>query len=377
MKKITFHVDSQADLLTKIREAIAGGLQPTLGILFCSVDLGVAATAKALGEFAFPFFACSSCGEIFTDGDKSRALENSAVVALLELPVETFKVKLFDGAGLDSLALGATVGKWGKEVFKNPAFLVAVSGIKRDGEQVVHGLLGEFPEQVPLFGGLAGDDAKFKETFAFTNSQITGDGAVACVLDYDRVSVDGLATSGWVGLGAPKTVTSAEGNVVFSIDGAPALDTYKKYLDIRDVDLPGIGMEYPLQVMRDDGTHVLRAVVGVDYDRHALIFAGAVPQGAQVRFSSSPGFETVDHARRDFETFAKAGGPPPDLLIFFSCIARHAALGPMVEDEIRAAQRIWNAPGLGFFTYGEIGKNLVGRCDFYNETCALVLLRLK
>jgi hypothetical protein len=165
--------------------------------------------------------------------------------------------------------------------------------------------------------------------------------------------------------------------VVFSIDGAPALDTYKKYLDIRDVDLPGIGMEYPLQVLRDDGTHVLRAVVGVDYDRHALIFAGAVPQGAQVKFSSSPGFETVDHARRDFETFAKAGGPPPDLMIFFSCIARHAALGPMVEDEIRSAQRIWNAPGLGFFTYGEIGKNLVGRCDFYNETCALVLLRVK
>jgi len=377
MKNATFHVDSQAELLAKIRAACAGGLKPTLGILFCSVDLGIAETAKALGEFSFPFFACSSCGEIFTDGEKSRALENSAVVALLELPADTFQVKLFDGAGLDSLGLGATVGKWGKSVFKNPAFLVAVSGIKRDGEQVVQGLLGVFPEQVPLFGGLAGDDAKFKETFAFTNGQLTCDGAVACALDYDRVSVDGLATSGWVGLGAPKTVTASEGNVVLTIDGAPALDTYKKYLDIRDVDLPGIGLEYPLQVMRDDGTHVLRAVVGVDYERHALVFAGTVPQGAQVKFSSSPGFETVDHARRDFETFAKAGGPPPDLLIFFSCIARHAALGPMVEDEIRSAQRIWNAPGVGFFTYGEIGKNLVGRCDFYNETCALVLLRVK
>lgn len=377
MKKITFHADSQLELLARIRAACAGGLKPTLGILFCSVDLGVADTAKALAEFPFPFFACSSCGEIFTDAEKSRALENCAVVSLLEMPAGSFQVKLIDGAGLDSSALGAAVGNWGKSVFKNPAFLLAVSGIKRDGEQVVHGLLGEFPEQVPLFGGLAGDDAKFKETFAFTNGNLTSDGAVACVFDAGRVSVEGLATSGWVGLGAPKTVTAAEGNVVFSIDGEPALDIYKKYLDIRDVDLPGIGMEYPLQVMREDGTHVLRAVVGVDYDRHALIFAGAVPQGAQVRFSSSPGFETVDHARRDFETFAKAGGPSPDLLIFFSCIARHAALGPMVEDEIRAAQRIWNAPGLGFFTYGEIGRNLVGRCDFYNETCALVLLRVK
>lgn len=377
MKQSTFPADTQAELLAKIRAALAGGLKPTLGIIFCSVNLGIADTARALGEFGFPIFGCSSCGEIFTEAEISRALENSAVVALLELPADSFQVKLMDGTGLDSFALGAAIGSWGKSVFKNPAFMVVVSGIKRDGEQAVHGLLSEFPAQVPLFGGLAGDDAKFKETFAFTNGHATSDGAVVCVFDNDRVAVEGLATSGWVGLGAPKTVTSSEGNVVFSIDGEPALDIYKKYLNIRDVDLPGIGMEYPLQVMRDDGTHVLRAVVGVDAERHALVFAGAVPQNSQVRFSSSPGFEAVDHARRDFETFAKAGGPAPDLLVFFSCIARHAALGPMVEDEIRAAQRIWNAPGLGFFTYGEIGKNLVGRCDFYNETCALVLLRVK
>ena len=108
MKKITLQADSQAELLSKIRAALAGGLNPTLGILFCSVDLGITDTARALGEFAFPFFACSSCGEIFTEGDQSRALENSAVVALLELPADTFQVKLVDGTGLDSLALGAT-----------------------------------------------------------------------------------------------------------------------------------------------------------------------------------------------------------------------------------------------------------------------------
>jgi hypothetical protein len=120
----------------------------------------------------------------------------------------------------------------------------------------------------------------------------------------------------------------------------------------------------------------LRAVVGVDRAKHALIFAGTVPQGATVRFSSSPGFETIDHARRDFEAFPK-GERPPDLLIMFSCMARHMALGPLVEDEIQAAQRLWQNPAIGFFTYGEIGRNTAGRCDFYNETCALALLRLR
>ena len=371
-----FSAGSSADLLRGVRQAVTDGLQPTLGIVFCSVALDIEATAAALAEFPFPFFACSSCGEIVSDANHSATLEGSAVVALLELPPEVFKVRLFEGEGMDSLALGEAIGTWGKGVFSQPAFLVAISGIKRDGEQVVRGLLAQFPEEVPLFGGLAGDDAEFKDTFAFTNGHATRDGAVVCVLDHERVEVTGLATSGWVALGAPKTVTHSEGNMLLAMDGTPALDVYKKYLDIKDEDLPGIGVEYPLQVMRGDGTHVLRAVVGVDYARRALIFAGTVPQGAQVRFSCSPGFEAIDLARRDFESHPKLAATP-DLTLFFSCMARHLALGPMIEDEIRAAQRVWNVPGIGFFTYGEIGRNQAGCCDFHNETFALAFLWLK
>lgn len=371
-----FSVTTPADLLHEVRQAAADGLKPTLGILYCSVALDIKATAAALAEFSFPFFACSSCGEIISTGKGSAVQEGTAVVALLEMPPEAFQVRLFEGGGMDSQSLGAAVGQWGKSVFARPAFLLSIGGIKRDGEQIVRGLLGQFSEEVPLFGGLAGDDAAFKETYVFTNGRATSDGAVACVLDSSRVELSGLASGGWVALGAPKTVTRSEGNMVLTIDEDPALDVYKKYLDIKDEDLPGIGVEYPLQVIREDGTHVLRAVVGVDHARRALTFAGTVPQGAKVRFSSSPGFEAVDLARRDFEAFPKSP-TPPDVVLYFSCMARHLALGPMVEDEIRAAQRVWNVPGVGFFTYGEIGSSPSSKCDFHNETFALALLRLR
>lgn len=376
MKLKTFSADSAAGLLREVREASAQGLRPNLGLLFCSVALDIPKLAAALAEFPFPFFAASSCGEILAAPPGAAALEGSAVVALLELPPASFQVRLFDGQGLDSLALGAAVGAWGRATFAAPAFLLAVSGLTRDGEQIVHGLQEQFPAEVPLFGGLAGDDARFQETFTFTNGQVARDGAVACVLDAAKVSLTGLATSGWVGLGAPKLVTESAGNVLLTLDGEPALDVYKKYLDVRDEELPGIGVEYPLQVLREDGSHVLRAVVGVDAERRALVFAGSVKQGARVRFSSSPGFETVDFARRDFEAFPKPA-EPPDLMIFFSCMARHLALGPMIQDELRAAQRVWGSPGLGFFTYGEIGASPGGHCDFHNETCALALLKVR
>jgi len=32
-------------------------------------------------------------------------------------------------------------------------------------------------------------------------------------------------------------------------------------------------------------------------------------------------------------------------------------------------------PMVGFYTYGEIGRNAEGATDFHNETCVLVTLR--
>lgn len=376
MRSAMFAATSIEDLLSQARLACAQGLKPTVGVLFASVALDPQRLADALGTLAFPVFGCTSCGEILTGPSGAAIHERSAVLALLEMPVGMFQVRVFDNGGRSSVELGREVGQWGRSVFTRPAFVVCLSGLAQDGEQFVRGVCGECAEEVPLFGGLAGDDGQFRRTHVFSNGRASDQGAVVWVLDHERVDLDGMATSGWVGLGSPKTVTEAAGNVVFSIDGEPALDVYKKYLDIKDEDLPGIGVEFPLQVLRGDGTHVLRAVVGVDWERRSLVFAGTVPPGATVRFSSSPGFETIDHARRDFEAFPK-GGSPPDVLLMFSCMARHLALGPLLEDEIRAAERLWGRPAIGFFTYGEIGRNPAGRCDFYNETCALALLRIR
>jgi hypothetical protein len=49
----------------------------------------------------------------------------------------------------------------------------------------------------------------------------------------------------------------------------------------------------------------------------------------------------------------------------------------MVDEEIAAAQRKWNAPLLGFFTYGEIGRSVTGKCDFFNETFTLAALKIR
>ena len=231
-------------------------------------------------------------------------------------------------------------------------------------------------DDIIMFGGLAGDDAQFKETFVFSADKLENCGAIAMALDLNHYNINGIATSGWVGIGADKLITHSEGNIVYTIDGKPALDVYKEYLNVRDMDLPEIGIEYPLMIKKRGKQNVLRAVINVDREKRSLIFAGSVPNGSIVSFSSSPGFEVIESTKQKVDEFHQKN-PGADVLILFSCMARHSALGPTISEEIEDAWRKWNIPLVGFFTYGEIGNNYSAACDFYNQTFTLVALKGK
>jgi hypothetical protein len=210
----------------------------------------------------------------------------------------------------------------------------------------------------------------------FTHDGVSHDGAAVLIFDAEKVDVAGITSSGWTGIGADMTITSSEGNIVYTINGRPATEVMREYLDVTDNELLPIVISFPLQIRRPDGTEVLRAALAMDAEKGALIFAGSVPEGSLARFSSSFGYQTIEQAMRDMEEF-HAGHPHASQLLLFSCCARYRVAGAMAADEVLAASRLWKAPLTGFFTYGEIGLNRLGTCDFYNETLSLVLISLR
>ena len=113
-----------------------------------------------------------------------------------------------------------------------PALLVLSAGLQADGEAFVHGAIESMGVEFPLFGGLAGDDLKMQGTYAFTETEMTGLGILALAIDSSKIEVNGLAVSGWKGIGTIKTITRAEENVVYMIDDQPALDVYSRYFNI-------------------------------------------------------------------------------------------------------------------------------------------------
>ena len=168
-------------------------------------------------------------------------------------------------------------------------------------------------------------------------------------------------------------ITSSEGNVVHTINNRPPVELFKEYLHVSDGELQDMGISFPLLVVRPDGSEVLRTFLSIDFDTGSLVFAGAMPQGARARFSSSFGHEIIEQSVRDITTW-HSRHPRADLVLLFSCMARHHVSGPMIAEEISTASDLWNAPLIGLFTYGEIGHNISGTCDFYNETLSLVTI---
>jgi hypothetical protein len=370
MKPTVFSVASVEQTEAQIRDVRQNGLAPTLAIVFGSIVHDLKELSAVFAKYDIDVFGASTFGEITND----EVHEGSIVVMLLEISQDIYRLNVVYGEGKASYEVGQCVAEWAKPIYDNPAFMVMSAGLRVDGEQIVNGIIDKMERQVPLFGGFAATDIQHMgETFVFSASQVVANGVVALIFDRNAIELQGIAASGWKGIGTPKTITKAEGNIVYRIDDEPALDVYDKYLNIGDD--ATLAIEYPLLLTRADGSVILRGAFAVNEDK-SIVYLGPIPEGSKVRFSMPPGYEMIDHAIEQMSEFNQQT-PKSDAIVLFSCKARHLALGQMVEDEISAIRKLWNVPLVGFFTFGEIGPVPHGRCDFHNYTLVPVLIQEK
>jgi hypothetical protein len=374
MLKTSGFVVRSADEL-KERMSHEPAFRPTLAFIFSSMKSGIPTLAEVVAPLGIPVFGSSSAGEILAAPHGSPVYEQSAVCCLVDMPQAYFSVKLFDRKDEPAHTFGERIGRWGAEQFKKPAFIISIANLENNGEAIIRAMERVCPKGTLIYGGFAGDTGVPKKTSVFSTSGYSYDGAVVIVFDMMKVTVQGITAMGWMGVGADMVITCSEGSMVYTINGRPALDVLEKYLRVSDKEILPVSINFPLLLKRPDGTELLRTVFAADFEKRSLKFAGDVPQGAKVRFSSSFGRETIDTAIRDLTEYYPRQ-EKADLLLLFSCLARHRAAGPMVDDEIMAAYHLWKCPLVGLFACGEIGPNRYGTCELYNESISLVLIHL-
>ena len=387
MKAKSIKGKSTEAIKSALQQSMADGFKPSLAIVFISIKQDREAICKLLDEKGIQIFGATTSGE-FIDCEVEGG---STAIMLLDMNPAYFKVEFPETSNQNALKDAKKLGVKGKEIFANPSFLITTGGVFIDGEHIIEGIIQGFGKsaspsgnEVTIFGGMAGDDLLAEKPLVFTNGKSMDNAILALIIDEDEVDVKGIATCGWKAVGTSKTVTKSEGNIVYTIDDKPALDVLMKYLGVeveldenKDV-VPFLNSwYYPLQLERDNGDTVIRATRFANRIERSLICTGSVLQGSQIKFSLPPDFDSIETVVAECETIRDDTKQQADALVMFSCVSRHLSFGALIKEEIDQVQKIWNAPLVGFFTYGEYGRSKIGNNEFHNNACCVVALREK
>ena len=355
-------------------------LDPQLVLVFGSVR-----ALRLPGRFAelrsaFPRAAlvgCSTAGEI---SDQGRSEQSCVITAVrfhgeITLQVAEAAVPSMESCRTAGAALGVAL--------KRPdlrAVLLFGKGIGVNGSALLAGLASEVGAQVTISGGLAGDDGAFVETLTLGPSGITPDGLVAVGLGGEGLVLSHGCRGGWTPFGPARKVTRCQENILYELDGEPALNIYKRYLGEHAKDLPHSGLLFPFEILDPERGRLglIRTLLGIDEAEGSLTLAGEIASGGDLRLMHASQDDLVDGA----EVAARLAGSlrsseaDPGLALLVSCVGRHLVMGDAVDDELEVVREVLGK-GMtlaGFYSYGEFAPLAPGDCRLHNQTMAVTCL---
>ncbi|MBS3130886.1 FIST C-terminal domain-containing protein [Candidatus Woesearchaeota archaeon] len=255
--------------------------------------------------------------------------------------------------------------------------MVFSDGLKVNGTSLVNGILEVLPD-VSVTGGLVGDGADFKHTFVGLD-RAPEEGNAVFIGFYGSLKVGYGSLGGWDTFGVERKITKSKGNVLYELDGKPALKLYKDYLGKQAAGLPGTGLLFPLSLKlkaKNGEAEVVRTILGVDEKGQSLTFAGDMPEGTIATLMKANFDRLIDGAGGAASMSIKSG--KAQLAVLISCIGRKLVLKERVEEEIEAVRNVLGekAAITGFYSYGEICPTAPSekQCQLHNQTMTITVL---
>lgn len=350
---------------------------PTLALVFGHADT-LADTTEMLRDLMlqYPYgvmIGCSTAGQIRGDELTDEGLVVS-VTTFATTRLSYAAIELADTAGSRDAGRQLATRLADRDL---RGLLVLSDGSQVNGTELAAGIAEVLPD-TPVSGGLAGDADRFGTTYVLVDGQPRAGWVTAVGFSGTDVELGFGSRGGWDIFGPERQVTRSEGNVLYEIDGRPALALYKEYLGERSDGLPATALLFPLAVQYADGRRVVRTVLGVDEATQSMTFAGDVPQGARTQLMMASTERLLDGAHM---AARDAQGRPPTsadstLALAISCVGRRLVLGQRTEEELDA---VLDALGrrtslIGFYSYGELSPT-GGTCDLHNQTMTVTTIR--
>lgn len=371
--------------LVRSTDALAGplaelaGSRPDLLLVFGAVkhfaEGGLAASLQA----AFPetaLLGCSTAGEITADGVDDGTCTLTAV--RFEQTTLTRGSTRLQGMD-DSFAAGERLGRQIAAV-NLKSVLIFGPGVQINGSALVNGMSSIIGTEIPITGGLAGDGGAFSKTFTLGSEGITDNAVVAVGLCGDRLRFGHGSFGGWEAFGPARKVTRCSGNILYELDGEPALAVYKRYLGDHARDLPASGLLFPFAMLGEDhnALGLIRTILAVDEATGSLTLAGEITADGYLKLMHASTDKLVNGAEAAAEAAVAMQDIPGDTLaILVSCVGRKLVMGNRVDEEVEAVGDVFGSKAVltGFYSYGEISPFTPGAsCKLHNQTMTVTLL---
>ena len=356
----------------------SGDLSNRAGLVFIFGERSLLENPERFGEIKerYPdacLIGCSTSGDIIG----TRVLDDTLIVTAVSFEDTGLAAARTSVAGMaDSYEAGRRLGDGLPRAGLVHVFILS-DGLHVNGSQLVRGLLKSLPEGMVVTGGLAGDQDLFQKTLVIADGP-PSERALAAIGFYgDRIKIGYGSMGGWDNFGVDRLVTRSEGNILYELDGAPALDLYKKYLGDRAKGLPATALFFPLSIRRDDyKTGLVRTILAVDEEKGSLTFAGDIPEGEYVRLMKANLERLIDGAAGAAHiSHQPISTGEVELAILISCVGRKLVFKQRVEEEVEVVRNVLGeaAALAGFYSYGELcpPRHTETESELHNQTMTI------
>jgi len=354
--------------------------EPDFVFMFASIGYDQPSLLRAVRETTggAPLSGCSVEGTIAAeDADESNF---SVVVTVISSDELEWTNGLATGLSADSCAVWQRVAQEllphlsadtiGLFVFPDGMSAIFDTFFTANFDNFLAGLEGSLPSDrfLALWGGGAGNNFDAgAPTYQYCDDEVISDGVSYALLS-GRARASWAMSHSLIPIGGARRVTRSQGNVIYEIDGKPAVEVLKEYLPeqalAEDADwLPNsisLALYFRAPSYMKDEEYVVRGIPAVKMADGSIIVQTEVQEGTSVWFSSRDKEKVANGLDRMARQIKKQiGGEKPKLVFQFDCATR----GKMMfreHEKLQLLKRFRQSVGpdvlwAGFYAFGEIG----------------------
>lgn len=368
-------VEAVAEILEQCLESLAGET-PQGGILFAACDFDHSLILQQIKEqFAdLELIGGTSSAEV----SSRLGFQEDSLTLMLFCSDE---IEITAGIGYQasqnpSMAVKQAIAQAQSKTSQEMSLCLSFIDGLHGGSKIVRAIEQELNGKIPVFGGATADDLKFEQTYQFYQQEVCTDAITILIFSGKLLFAAGIG-NGWHSLSKPKKATKAENDILYEIDGKPALAFYQYYLNDFTPSL-----KYPLAVFENNSDQFyLRVPNSHDSQLNSVQFLADIPQGATVQIMETDAQSILDSSQTSIvNALENYPGTEPAVAIFFSCATRSSILGTQAGAEYQAIASHLGAvcPIVGFYTYGEIAPlQKDGAICLHHETAISLILGTK